>query len=454
MSFCEQCFEKQRKIDRLEDEIISLKAKLRYQQRTIQEGFFGSSTSSSKKPAKPNSPAERQAKRGGARLGHPGRGRKPIPESELDERQWVPAETVCPDCGGALRSKGTYRRNVIDIQPATMKRRLIELERKHCLDCGRRVEAQAPGVFPKSLYGNAFISHVAVQHFLYGQTLGQLEKQIGVGHGALINTMHQLSHRLENVMEQLVRDYRNSPVRHADETGWRTDGANGYAWLFCTPETSLFRLRQTRSAQVPREVFGDKPLPGVLVVDRYPAYNKIPCHLQYCYAHLLRNVQDLEKDFPDDTEIAAFVTEFAPLLAKAMELTSSLTKESQFKRKAVRLKNKIIALVQREARHPAIQSIQNIFRENKHRLYHWAHDSNIPADNNRAERELRPLVIARKISFGSQSQPGATTRETIMSVLHTLHKRRIDVFNALKNALDQIALNPHLDFYSLLFDSS
>ncbi|MHC4397512.1 MAG: IS66 family transposase [Planctomycetota bacterium] len=60
-----------------------------------------------------------------------------------------------------------------------------------------------------------------------------------------------------------------------------------------------------------------------------------------------------------------------------------------------------------QAGHPAIQKIQDIFREKADRLYHWAGDRIIPADNNLAERELRPLVIAVKISFGSQSDAGA-----------------------------------------------
>jgi hypothetical protein len=42
------------------------------------------------------------------------------------------------------------------------------------------------------------------------------------------------------------------------------------------------------------------------------------------------------------------------------------------------------------------------------------------------------LVIARKISFGSQSTQGAQTREILMSVLHTLHKRTNDVLGTFK----------------------
>src|SRR2546422_5307842 len=44
----------------------------------------------------------------------------------------------------------------------------------------------------------------------------------------------------------------------SDETGWRNDGHNGYAWLFCTALNSLFRFRQSRSATVAQEVFGTR----------------------------------------------------------------------------------------------------------------------------------------------------------------------------------------------------
>jgi len=125
---------------------------------------------------------------------------------------------------------------------------------------------------------------------------------------------------LSPAIDKLIEGYRQSPVKHAAETSWRTDGHNGYAWLFCASRTSLFRFRKTRSASVAREVFGGEALPGVLVVDRYNGYNKAPCHIQYCYAHLLREVKDLEKEFADDREVQTFVSSFAPLLAQAMKL--------------------------------------------------------------------------------------------------------------------------------------
>ena len=51
-------------------------------------------------------------------------------------------------------------------------------------------------------------------------------------------------------------------------------------------DLSIFQFGKNRSAQVPLAVFGKEPLKGTLVVDRYNGYNKVPCSIQYCYAHL------------------------------------------------------------------------------------------------------------------------------------------------------------------------
>ena len=72
-------------------------------------------------------------------------------------------------------------------------------------------------------------------------------------------------------------------------------------------------------------------------------------------------------------------------------------------------------------------------------MYRCAQDRDVPADNNLAERTLRPTVIARKVSFGSQSDAGARTREILMSIVLTLKQRFPDFPARFKNALDQLA---------------
>jgi len=456
VAYCIGCLKKQKKIKELEEEIARLKYKLCHQRRTAKEGFFGSSTPSSKVPVKPNSSTKHQRNRGGGKPGHKGHGRSSICEQDADDVERVAIDNVCPDCGNALEEKGTRARTVIDCQPVKMRKIVYHLQRKRCPKCKKVISAKPPGVLAKCLYSNRLLAYVAVQHYIYGNTLGQIEKQTGIGYSSLIDAMHQLARRLKDVPESLIQVYRDSPLKHADETGWRTDGQNGYAWLFCTPDVSIFRFRRTRSGSVAREVFGPKPLPGVLVVDRYNGYNKMPCSIQYCYAHLLRTVKDLEEDFPENTEIASFVEALAPQLANAISLRTLDITDRQFKHQAAKIKDAIIDITNRQARHPAIQNVQDIFRQRAQRLFHWAENRNIPADNNRAERELRPLVIARKISFGSQSDAGARTREILMTVLHTLKKKTGDVTSAFKSALDKLAEQHDVDLYQAIFslDSS
>ena len=129
--------------------------------------------------------------------------------------------------------------------------------------------------------------------------------------------------------------------------------------------------------------------------------------------------------------------------------------DKQFKRQTAKIKKEIVSIVNRQARHPAIRKIQDIFREKADRLYHWARNRDIPADNNLAERELRPLVIARKLSFGSQSDVGAKTREILMTVLHTLKKRTSAVTTSFKAALDKLVEQSSIAPYAIFnFDSS
>jgi transposase len=449
--YCPGCLEKQRRIDELEEEVRRLKAQLGYQQRTAAEGPFGSSTPSSRIPVKPNSSGERQEKRGGAKPGHEGHGRPTFDPQEADRLEGVEVADTCPCCGRRLEDKGVRWRTVIGGQPLKKENVVYALRRKWCSRCRKSFQARAPGVLPKSLYSNDLITRVVMQHLVYGVPLGRLEAQLHIGYGSLIAPLHRVSRLLRPAVDKLIDEYRQAPVKHADETSWRTDGHNGYVWLFCTPNTSLFRFRKTRSASVAKEVFGEELLPGDLVVDRYHAYNKAPCHLQYCYSHLNREVKDLKKEFPDEAEVETFVGTFAPLLAHAMRLRGLPISDTQFYRQAKKTKQAILEAVEHSASHPGIQHIQDIFRKTPERMYRWAEDRNVPADNNFAERTLRPLVIARKVSFGSQSDAGATTREILMSIVLTLRQRLDDFQARFKNALDHLAENPNLHPYHLLF---
>lgn len=450
---CAECLKKQCEIDRLPEELQRLKQKLRYQERQADEGFFGSSTPSAQRPVKPNTPPAKAPKRRGARAGHHGTGRQAF-DAHHAERVVDVAAAVgdrCPACQALLEDKGIAHRAGLESRPVKAERVLYRLPKQYCPRCQRTFQPLAPGVLPKSLYGNQLLATATTMHYLHGIPLGRVCEQTGLGPGSLMEIFHRMARLLARSPERLMAEYRQAPVKHADETGWRTSGTNGYTWLFATPQLSVFLFRKTRAASVPKEVFGKGPLPGCLVVDRYGGYNQVPCAIQYCYSHLLREVQDLEKEFSDAPEVRAFVSTAAPPLALAMGLRAQPLADPEFYRRAAVLKAQIIETMAQPAQHLGIRRIQDIFRTHADRLYHWAAYRQVPADNNLAERDLRPTVIARKGSFGSQSDAGACTRGILMSVLHTLKKRQVDVVAHLKKGLDHLAQDIHQDPWPLLF---
>jgi transposase len=461
MAACPACLEKDRQIYELEAELTRLKQKLRWEERQSAEGRFGSSTPSAQQPFKCNGSAANQRRKGGGRKGHVGYGRSGVSSEQAAQVEHLAGMDCCPYCQGALEDKGRTERTVRDIRAQALEYTVYQGKKQWCPRC-RKAVVRKPPVLPRALYGNQLIAHAVVLHFLQGIPCSRIE-QLWDGQvptGSLHRLFHQVAQYWQPALETLMTEYRQAPVKPADESSWRTDGQSGYVWIFCSATVNLFRFAERRSANVPRLVFGLEPLSGTLLVDRYAAYNQMPCYIQYCYAHLKRDVEDAGKQFPQESEVQGFVRTLTRHLSRAIKLRNQDRTDKSFYRCATRLKNKIVAVTTAPARHPAILEIQNIFAKHEQRLYHWARDRAIPADNNRAERELRPTVIARKVSFGSQSKRGADTRSVLTSVLDTVQKRLNasaaagkspqSVEQWLKEALDTIVANPHVSVADLI----
>ena len=78
---------------------------------------------------------------------------------------------------------------------------------------------------------------------------------------------------------------------YADETGWRTDGKNGWLWAVATPTQTVYHINKSRSGAVIEELLG-KAFGGTLVSDFYSAYSKMNCKKQKCLVHLLRELTE------------------------------------------------------------------------------------------------------------------------------------------------------------------
>lgn len=421
--------------------------------RSGREEPYGLSTPSSKRVNKKNSSEENQKKRGGAVPGHKGSGRCDFTMAEADRVVKVDAVPGSCSCGGdgLWKRHSAYPHCVINYIPSRTEKVYYEKTLWQCSRCERIGETLTPGVMPGALYSNKAAANFLTEHYLHGHTVGSLEKRWNINHGTFHNFARRASLLLQPLFDQIVLDLRSCPLVYADETPWSKDGARGYSWFFGNDRCKIFIFRHTRSSAVPIDMLGTEPLELTLITDRYGGYTVVlKVGRQYCYIHLLRDVKKEEENFPEEEEVIRFAAKLKPLLTNAVTLRSEKLSRKDYCKKAEQLKTQIMEVCNQQARHPAVQHIQNIFRENQHRLFQWIKSPDIPADNNYSERELRPIVIARRISFGSQSEQGLKNRETLMTILHTAKCRGYDPAEFLENVLNVLAENKNADISKFL----
>lgn len=446
---CGECDRLQIKLDEALRENVELKSKIKkLEAHSIPIGAHTPSGQiPSYKKRKKEKTESKEKRMGGAVLGHKGSGRKSFEESEVDREEFVPGQTICPYCEGETVGNGTIFRSVVDIPPVKLEKVLYECERRRCRCCGKTNTGEV-GALAKCLYGNRLVSQVAVLHYIQGIPLGRIcEIYEGLEYGAIIGALHRVAKIFKCMLPILTEEYRKAYVKYADETSWNIDGTRGWAWLFSTDQVTLLLCEDNRSARVPAKVFGTEPLLGVLVIDRYAGYNAVLCLKQLCYCHLSRDVKKLLAEFPDEPKVAAFVDNLVRVLSQAIKLQKAPISDLEYYESAQFVSSQILAITSKEEEHFGIKSVQSIFQNNTHRLYHWVTNRSIPSHNNSSEQQIRRHVISRKVSFGSQSIKGAKTRSTLYSVLATAKKRNPDVKieDWLSDFLNQYASDPDFD---------
>lgn len=454
--FCQKYLDLLAENARLIEENIRLKAKLARQERTAKEKPFGLATPSSKQLVKPSLPelSEEEVKRrkGGARVGHAGHGWKE-PEGPAPEVEDLPALEACPCCGGALEDfpgDGDNVRDLIDCHPLPSYRRRVRVPSHYCPNCRKPVRPRVEGVLPKTRLTNNVLARAATEHYLDGVPMGTVARRLNIAKGVLFNNMHRLAAIMQPAADGLLGLLRDASVKQADETPWRTDGDNGYAWVFIAGRVTFFVCEKTRSSSVPAAVLADSL--GSLMTDRYAAYNCFYGERGYCFEHLKRDTLKIVENNPESAECLAFADELLPWIRMAISLRTACAGDNvTYFLNAAFIRHKIEVITNAPARHPSVQHIQNIFRENPDRLWQWTVDPRMPADNNAAERAVRPLAIARKVSHGSQSVRGRETRSVMMSILHTLNACCIDPAAQLAQALNHYARDRSSNMFERTF---
>ena len=340
----------------------------------------------------------------------------------------------CPECGAGLAGGWVQRtREVIELRQVPVQVTEHVFIARTCPVCERRRIPSADlggAVLGKQRLGVNLLSLIAalreegrlplrtIQWYL--KTVHQLTLSLG----AIAGAVRQVAQKAQPLVAGIRDRIRASPVVHADETGWREDGHNGYVWTFSTPDLRYF-LRRGRGKAVVDEVMGED-FTGVLVSDFYAAYHHYDGPKQRCWAHLLRDIHELKALYPRDAGLARWADAVRQLYQQAVAFTHPAEKQRRAAQRA--MEERLLVLC-----HPFLDDSLAVQarlcrRIGKHikELFVFVAEPDVPADNNAAERSLRPVVVSRKVSGGTRSEQGTDTKMTLASIFGTWRAQGLD----------------------------
>ena len=220
---------------------------------------------------------------------------------------------------------------------------------------------------------------------------------------------------------------------HADETGWREDGNNGYVWTFSTPSARYF-LRRGRNKEVVDEALGDT-FAGVLVSDFYAAYHHYDGPKQRCWVHLLRDIHDLKVLYPKDRKLAQWADAVHEIYDRAKASAHPQTKRRRTAQLV--LERQLLTICQPFLDDSSAAQAKLCRRIERHikELFVFVAEPEAPPDNNAAERSLRHLVVSRKISGGTRSERGSSSKMTLASRFGTWRAQGLNPLAACRQLL-------------------
>lgn len=362
----------------------------------------------------------------------------------------VHAMAECPDCRVPLRG-GTRKRTreVIELAPApVVVTEHVYLERR-CPRCGLPWQ---PGpdlagvVIGQGRLGVGLLSLIAVLREELRLPIAGIQWYLGAVHGlrlsvgGIVGALHSVAARAAPVVADLREVIRASPVLHVDETGWRQDGENGYVWTLSTPTERVFVHGSRARAMLEREV--GEAYGGVLVSDFYAAYTSYEGRHQYCWAHLLRDVDELVSQQRRDASVVGWADAVHALYQRATASASAVAADTAARRQRQAYEAEVEALCA-----PFLgvaDAPQRVLcaRITKHlgELFVFVEELAVPPTNNAAERSLRHLVTCRKISGGTRSPAGTATKMTLASLFGTWRLQGLNPWDACRALL----ANPQL----------
>jgi transposase len=331
----------------------------------------------------------------------------------------------CPDCARTLSGGWEYSRHqIIEIPPIAAEVVDHVVVARHCGVCGKVCVPNldtTQETLGQSHYGHRLVSLIA-----YLRMAGRLPKRtiqallavllgVSLSVGQISELLHRVAKQGKSSYDALLASLRSSPYVHADETGWREDGQNGYLWSFSTASVRYFVYNHSRSHSIPEQVLSN--FLGILISDFYNGYHYYLGLHQRCWVHLLRDVRELKQKFPTEG-VLAWAKKLRDIYDRAKAFSSACPKARQAARLSFQAQLLELAVPYQECGLPQSVLCKRLVQFEAE-LFTFVEYPQVPSENNAAERSVRPRVIARKISGGTRSAEGSKTMAVLASLFET-----------------------------------
>ena len=424
------------RVTELEAEVRELRARL------------GQDSSNSSRPPSSDSPqaaAKNQARRkrtpsGRRRGGQPGHAeqhRALLPPEQVTQVIVVGPE-ACRCCGQPFpdqdprRPSRAWRHQVVDLELLTVRVTEYQMQVRRCTQCGKRTRAALPAGVPKGAFGprlTAVTAMLSGRYRLSHREVRQLVAdlwEVAVSLGAIARLQQVQSAALKPVYDEVREAVKQAPVVNMDETGWREDKHRAWLWTAVTASLTVFLIDRSRSGAVVETLLGEK-YGGIVGSDRYGAYRRFPAERRgLCWSHLKRDFEGLADRVGAAEPIGRWgLAEIERLFALWHRFKAGDFDRRALQRKLVPLKARLGRLLVRGAASGDRKAAALCRDLNQWWAALWTFTKveGVEPTNNVSERALRPGVLWRKGSFGSDSAAGSRFVERMLTVVATCRQQ-------------------------------
>lgn len=384
---------------------------------------------------------------------------EPRPGDTLEEIR-VPLTDVQRHCAGCgvLMETSTEEATIEDTptQPTRMIKRFI-VEVGRCPLCGGTARGQHPELSPRQNGANAHQigpnvkAQALALHYSSGLPMRKVPDVIRQSTGISLtqSAISQIACTLSADGALLHREYAKlkervatSRVVNTDDTGWRINATLAFVMGFFTTDTAYYQIRFRHRSEEVLEVLrpGIKRLIGTDRGRSYEAQVFDGEEMQKCLSHLLKNLSEVEKN--KTGRAVHFSRHLKKLLRDGLALWKDYRRGGMnlltYRRRGRKLQQEI----NRHLRDRVLTDRDNQrlldgigLQADRGRLTLFLKDPEIEPTNNRAERCLRPAVIARKVSHCSKNERGAQAYAVMKSIFVTISLRTASVVSVFADLL-------------------